>query len=61
MADETQTRIDKPTPSGGAYSIAFWVDGDGNPTPKRSAVKLEIVEYAKDDRVLRRTYGTVKP
>jgi len=34
-----------PTPAGGAYSIASYLDGDGQPVVKDDAASVEIVEY----------------
>jgi hypothetical protein len=56
-ADATSERIDGPTPNGGAYAVASWRDGSGNPTTKDRAVSAEVVEYAADGRGLARTYA----
>jgi hypothetical protein len=61
MADETSTRINEPTPNGGAYSIAYWKDADGNPTTKDKAVAVEIHELDRQDQSIFRTYATAKP
>lgn len=56
---ETSQRIDKPTPSGGAYSIIYYQDNNGKPVSKTKAVKVEIIEYSQDGTELLRTYGLV--
>lgn len=53
---ETQTRIDRPTPRGNAYSITYWQDEQGKPAPRSSATGAEIVEYDSDDRPVYRSH-----
>lgn len=57
--DGTFERRNKPTPHGGAYSVAYYLDGNGNPTPKSKAVKVTIEEYDKKGNSIWRTYGTI--
>jgi hypothetical protein len=56
MPDETETRTNEPTPSGGAYSIAYWQDADGNPVDKSSWVQAEVIEFTADGEHLQRNY-----
>jgi len=61
MQDNTEQRIDKPTPNGGAYSIAYFRDANGNPTTKDKAVSVEICEFSADDECIATTYGEIAP
>ncbi len=54
---ELQTRLDEPTPNGGAYSIAYWQDVDGTPVDKSVAVRCEIIEYDAQGADIFRTHG----
>jgi hypothetical protein len=56
MADETSERRDGPTPNGGVYSVANFLDAEGKPCPKAEAIGMEILEYDADDRCVGRTY-----
>lgn len=57
MADEmTSERVEGPTPNGGTYSVANFLDKDGAPCPKAEAVGMEILEFDGDDRCVGRTY-----
>lgn len=56
--DKTQEKVNKKTPNGGDYSIAYYKDVDGNPTEKSKAVSVEIVEYKGEDAVFR-TYSNL--
>lgn len=47
-ADETSERIAGPTPNGGAYSVANYLDADRNPCPKSEAALIEILEFDED-------------
>lgn len=53
---ETSERIDGPTPSGGAYAVAHFLDAEGRPAPKAKAASTEITEHAADGRAVARTY-----
>lgn len=57
--DETEERVEGPTPAGGAYAIAYFLDAGGDPIRREDAVAVEIVEYAVDGSAIRRTYGTI--
>jgi hypothetical protein len=54
MADETEERVDGPTPNGGAYSIAYFRDAEGNPCQKAGAA--EIVEFDAKGEAVHRSY-----
>ncbi len=41
MTGETFERIDGPTPNGGAYVVANFLDADGKPTTKAKAKRAE--------------------
>ena len=46
---------------GAVYSIAFFYDENGNPCNKEDAVRVNIVEYDKNDQRVNETYGLVRP
>lgn len=50
-------RQDGATPNGGAYSIAYYHDKQGNPCQKKKAVTVNIVEYDSDGNRINETYG----
>lgn len=52
----TETRRGR-TPSGGAYSIAYYYDEDGLPCPKAKAKSVHIVEYAESGERVNEVYG----
>lgn len=56
MIQKTQERIDEKTPNGGAYSIAYFKDANGNPVEKEKSSSMEIVEFDNADRQIFRTY-----
>lgn len=47
---------DGPTPSGGAYSVAFYYNDDG-PCPKAEATRVNIIEFSEDGRRINETYA----
>ncbi len=51
------TRIEGPTPSGGAYAIATWYQHGLEVDDPTDADAVEIVEYDADDASLLRTYS----
>ncbi len=53
-------RINEPTPSGGAYSVARFYDQDGNLVEKADAYKVVITEYTKDDKWIFDTIGYIR-
>ncbi len=61
MQDETETRVDEPTPNGGAYSIAYWQGANGEPVNREVAVGAEIKEFDADGKEIFRTYMSKKP
>jgi len=52
-------RSEGPTPAGGAYALAIWLDDDGELTTKALATRVEVLEFDASDRVIFRTYGRV--
>ncbi len=58
MPDEIkQERIEGPTPGGGLYAIAFYLDNRDRAVEKRKAKRAEIVEYDERDVAIARTYA----
>ena len=55
----TSERRDGSTPNGGAYSIALWLDDDGNETEKANATRVIISEYAEDATLLMQTFAVL--
>jgi hypothetical protein len=60
----TEERIEGPTPSGGAYALAYFSAG-GVPVDKAQADAVEVIEFTADGAEIARTYadlpGTVSP
>ena len=56
-----QERIDEESLHGGAYTVMYFLDQEGEPIDKRDAVRFEIIEYRNDDTAIWRTYGEMKP
>ena len=48
-------RVDEPTPNGGAYSIGFYQDSNGNDATEEDATVFVVNEYDKDDNVIAST------
>ena len=46
-----------PTPSGGAYSTAYFYDEDGCPCKREEASFMNIVEYSVDGTRINEHYG----
>ena len=46
-----------PTPSGGAYSTAYFYDEDSCPCKREEASFMNIVEYLADGTRINETYG----
>lgn len=57
MVDEFQTRTVGPTPNGGSYAIAYWLDEGQNPVPKKKATYVEIIEFNENGEQVFRTYA----
>jgi hypothetical protein len=57
MVDKTKTIAEGPTTNGGAYAIAYWQDRNGNPTTSDKALKVKVVEFDANDRVIFLTYA----
>ncbi len=53
----TETRYG-PTPSGGAYSTAYYYDADGQPCEKAKAKSVNIIEYSEDGGRVNESYCT---
>ena len=53
----TSERRDGKTPSGGAYSIIFYLDKDRNAVDKELAEVYMICEYDKNDELIFETIG----
>ncbi len=49
-------RTEGPTPNGGAYSILYFQDADGNPVEKSEATRAEAVEFDAPGNQIFRTY-----
>ena len=49
-------RIDEPTPNGGAYSVIYFKDKDGNPCSESAAKHFEIIEYDENNEPIMHTY-----
>ena len=47
MATKYSEEIKGKTPNGGVKSIAYYLDDDGNPSPKTKATRVQIVELDK--------------
>lgn len=58
MASE---RRDHLTPAGGAYSIATYLDANGEEVEKEDAVRMMIREFDSADRLLAETWGQLRP
>jgi len=50
-------RAEGPTPNGGAYSVAIFLDDLRRPVPKEEATAVEIQEFDEDGTMIFRTYG----
>lgn len=57
MVAETMIRKPGPTPNGGAYSEARFLDAQGNPVSKDKATRVEITEYTRTGKRVATTYG----
>lgn len=53
----TSERRDGPTPNGGAYSVAVWMNDRGELVAKDAATQVYITEYAADGTWLAETIG----
>ena len=54
-------RIDEPTPNGGAYSIAYYFNDQGEMVDKTLATKIIIKEFSADDKLIYTTHGNFDP
>lgn len=48
------------TPSGGAYSVAYYYGEDGMPCRREEAVRVNIVEYSKEGYRINETYALLR-
>lgn len=55
----TTERINKPTPSGGAYSEIWYFDSDDNVVDRKEAVTFIVRECDKDGTLIRSTRGFI--
>lgn len=53
----TSERINRPTPNGGAYAIAYYQDKSGQPCDKRVAAQVVVLEYDNSDEVVGSTFA----
>jgi hypothetical protein len=58
--DPTEERRDGPTPAGGASSVIYYRDADGNPAPKSRAVMAEVTEFDAAGEAIARTYARLR-
>ena len=52
-------RVEGPTPSGGAYAEAYYVDENNEEVAKEIATNMIIKEYDEDDNLINTVYGTL--
>lgn len=50
-------RVEGPTPNGGAYSIGFYYDSEGNPCVPEQASTIHIHEYDENDLFINEVVG----
>jgi hypothetical protein len=50
---------DGPTPNGGAYSQAFFLDVRQVLVDERVATRIRIIEYNDKGEIIHTTYGTI--
>ena len=55
----TSERIDRKTPNGGDYAIAYYMDKNRASVSKTKATQAEIVEYKADGEIVFRTYMAI--
>lgn len=55
-ADVTSERIDGPTPAGGAYAAANFLDAEMTPCSKDKAAHIEILEFDQAGNNIARTW-----
>lgn len=54
----TEEIVDK-TPGGGVRALFIYTNDEGKDVPKEEATNVEIREYDKKGRCIRRTYGEI--
>lgn len=55
-ADASPRRIAGPTPAGGAYAVAIYLDAAGRPCGEGEATSAEVLEFSGSGECLARTY-----
>ncbi|HBF09865.1 MAG: hypothetical protein CMD81_12730 [Gammaproteobacteria bacterium] len=55
----TTQRVDGPTPMGGKYSIATFLNDKNKPVEKSLATHIRIAEYNEKNKIIATTYGTI--
>jgi hypothetical protein len=55
----TTKTIPGPTPAGGTYSTAYFLNDAGKLVDEKDATQVNIVEFDKDGKQINRTYGTI--
>ena len=58
--DDWTQRTCGPTPAGGAYAIAHFLDANWQPVPKSKAVNIRIFEYDATHTCINRTWGFIR-
>lgn len=48
------------TPSGGAYSVAYYYDEEGMPCRRAAAARVNIIEYSKEGHRINETYALLR-
>ena len=49
-----------PTPSGGAYSVAYYYDEEGMPCRRETATSVNIIEYSEEGYRINETYALLR-
>jgi hypothetical protein len=53
-------RVDGPTPHGGAYTVAYYADAEGNPAPKTRAARAEVHEFTEAGKRVHTAYAVLR-
>jgi len=54
-------RVEGPTPAGGAYAVAVFMDEDGAEVGKAEATRVKVVEYDSSGARLAETHAVLSP
>lgn len=57
MIDTTREQINEGIAPGAVRSVAYYLTSGGEPSPKKTAQKVEIHEYDAADQLVHITYG----